>query len=448
MHIAGSSSWSSALAGRSRRCGRLLASGRDLDEKPWLRRQDGSVLVISISLLAIMLTIGLASFALSDTGQVRAREQREREVALSLAEAVLYSQGFALASTWPGNATGGAAMPTVCTSAQIVAYCPDPRTLASANAGGSGYANFTSVDVAANTTWTTRIRDNGGPISDAFVSSQADSPQSGTNVATGAAYTCPAPCKWDANGDLMLWVQARAVVRGRPRSIVALLRREQFNEAFGGGNTVTAGSFSMTNSGNKTIIDAQGSQVAVRCTDVGASCTDYDANKNQVIPPAIIRNPDMPNALTPQQLARFKIAAQSANPPTYFTSCQAGLTGGIVFIDVPATTVCSDSSSAVYNTPESPGLFIMPRGSFELGGTMYGLIYMGNEQNSSGTVLTLDANSYVIGGIAVDGPGRLIVGQASGPRPTVTFLPNAFTAPKTYGTTGLVQNTWRELPPT
>ena len=45
---------------------------------------------------------------------------------------------------------------------------------------------------------------------------------------------CPGPCKWDANGDLMLWVQARAVVRGRPRNVVALLRREQFAEAVAG----------------------------------------------------------------------------------------------------------------------------------------------------------------------------------------------------------------------
>jgi hypothetical protein len=40
----------------------------------------------------------------------------------------------------------------------------------------------------------------------------------------------------------------------------------------------------------------------------------------------------------------------------------------------------------------------------------------------------------------------MVVGQASGPKPTISYLANAFTAPKTYGTTGLVQNTWRELP--
>jgi type II secretory pathway pseudopilin PulG len=414
--------------------------------RPHPRSEDGSVLVISLALLVIMLAIGLASYSSVDTGQTRAREQRERESSLNLAEAVLYSQGFTLASAWPGNGIGGASMPTVCSSDVIVAFCPDPRTLASGNASGAASANFSNVDDSADVSWTTHIRDNGAPIGDAFVYSQVDASQSGTNVRTGLPYTCPGPCKWDANGDNMLWVQARAVVRGEPRNVVALLKREQFNEAFGGNNTVTAGSFEMTNSGNKTIIDARGSQVAVRCTSSSASCTDYDAGKSQVLPPAIIRDSGLPRALTASQLARFKAAAQSANPPSYYTSCQPGLEGQIIYIDVPAGTNCTDSSSAVYNSPENPGFFIMPRGTFELGGTMYGLIYMGNEQNSSGPVLTLDSNSYVIGGVAVDGPGRLVVGQASGPRPTITFLPNAFTAPRTYGTTGLVQNTWRELP--
>ena len=410
-----------------------------------LRNEDGAAIVIAIAVLAIMITIGLASFALSDTGQQRSREQRERESALNLAEAVLYSQGFALASIWPGNPTGGAAMPTLCSSAAIANMCPDPRTLAPGGTGTAA-ANFSGADFAANTTWTTRIRDNGTPIGDSFQYAQVDATQSGANVRTGAAYSCPGPCKWDANGDNMLWVQSRAVVRGRPRNVVALLKREVFSEAFGGNNTVTAGSFALTNSGNKTIIDAQGSQVAVRCTSTGPSCTDYDAAKNQVMPPAIVRDQNLPRALTPQQIARFKLAAQTANPPTYFTSCQPGLEGGIVFIDVPSTTECTDSSSAVYNSAENPGLFIMPRGSFKLGGTMYGLIYMGNEQNTNGTVLTLNANSFVIGGVAIEGPGAMVVGQASGPRPTISYLANAFNAPKTYGTTGLVQNTWRELP--
>jgi hypothetical protein len=410
--------------------------------------ENGSVLVISISLLAIMLTIGLASYALSDTGQQRAREQRERESSLNLAEAVLYSQGFALASIWPGNAAGGATMPTTCTSAAVVATCPDPRTLAAGDAAGGQSANFTGVDFAANTTWTTRIRDNGGAMADAYLTSQADAAQTGTNVKTGAAYTCTAPCRWDANGDLMLWVQARAVVRGRPRSVVALLKRELFSEAIAAGNAVTAGSFETTNSGNKAIINATGSQVVVRCTTTTDDCTEYEENKGQVLPPTILRDASTPPAMSAAQRARFRAAAQSASPSTYYTSCPASLAGAVVYIDVTSATTCQDSNNATYNSAEAPGLVIMPRGMLSLKGSYYGIIYMANEQNASGSVLTLQANSEVFGGVAVDGPGRLVAGQASGPRPTITFMPNAFSGLATYGTTGLVQNTWRELPPT
>ena len=405
-----------------------------------LRGEGGSVLIVAILLMSVMLSIALSSFAFVDGQQRRATEQRQRETALNLAEGVLYAQGFALARNWPGNLAEGTAMPTVCrSSASVVTPCPDPRTLAAANSSSPASANFTNADASQDVSWTTRVRDNGGALADAFDTTQMDTTQ------TTGALTCPGPCKWDANGDLKLWVQAQAVVRGRPRNVVALLKREEFAEAFPH-NTITAGSFQISNSGNKTVIDARGSQVTVRCI-TGTTCAQFDAAKSQVLPATIVQDSATPRAMSPEQVARFKAKAQTANPPTYYTSCQPGLQGKIIFIDVPAGTECTDSSSATYNTPTDPGFFIMPRGTFKLGGTMYGLIYMGNEENSSGTVLTLNANSFVIGGVAIDGPGGLVVGQASGPRATINYLANAFTAPVTFGTAGLVQNTWRELPP-
>ena len=80
-------------------------------------------------------------------------------------------------------------------------------------------------------------------------------------------------------------------------------------------------------------------------------------------------------------------------------------------------------------------------------GTLHGLVYMANEQSSSSTVLTLAANSLILGGVAINGDGHLVVGQARGPRATIKYVTNAFNALRTYGTTGLVQNTWRELAP-
>ena len=413
------------------------------------RLQDGergSVLVMSVVCLSAMLVLGLAAFGMVDSGEKRAGEQRQRETSLNLAEAVLYSQGFTLAQAWPGNATAGAAIPVTCTSAAVQATCPNPNTLAAANSATPSAANFTSADASADVTWTTRIRDNGAPIADAFDYTLADAAQSGVNTKTGLAYACATPCRWDANGDLKLWVQARAVVRGKPRNIVALLKREQFAEAFATSG-VTAGSLETTNNGNKAIIDATGSQVVVRCTTTAPSCTDYEASKGQILPTTIVRDAATPSAMRTTQIARFKAAAQSASPSTYYTSCPATLTGAVVFIDVPATTTCTDSNNATYNTETEPGIVMMPRGALTMKGTLHGIVYMANQQNTTGPVLTMEANSQILGGVAIDGAGRLVVGQASGPRSTVKYVALAFNVLSTYGTTGLVQNTWRELPP-
>jgi Tfp pilus assembly protein PilX len=408
----------------------------------------GSVLVIAIVLMTVMLAVALASFSFVDTGQLRAREQRERETSLNLAEAVLATQGFALAHTWPGNAAGGAAIPATCTSAAgpVQSLCPDPNTLAAGNSSSPASANFTNVDASSAVSWTTRIRDNGEPIHDGFLYALVDAAQSGTNAKTGAAYTCPSPCRWDANGDLKLWVQARAVVHGRPRNLVALLKREEFGEAIAR-NGVTAGSFETTNNGNKTIIDASGSQVVVRCTSTAGACTDYNAAKSQVLPATIVRDTATPPAMSAAQIARFKAGAQSASPPTYYTSCPASLTGAVVFVDLPFTSNCTVSNGATYNSAAAPGIVIMPRGTLSMKASFYGILYLGNAQGSSGPVLTLQANAQVLGGVAIDGAGRLVAGQASGQQSTITFVASAFDSLVTHGTTGLVQNTWRELPP-
>jgi type II secretory pathway pseudopilin PulG len=411
-----------------------------------IRSEDGSILVIAIVLMAVLLAVGLSSFAFVDTGQRRAKEQRVRETSLNLTEGVLYSQGFALAQIWPGDVSLANRLPDACTSATVQSLCPNPNNLAAGNSSAPAAANFTNVDSNLNVSWTTHIRDNGGPLADAFVYSQLDAAQSGTNVATGSTYTCAAPCKWDANGDLKLWVQARAVIGGQVRNVVALLKREQFAEPFPR-NGVTAGSFEVTNNGNKTIIDSTGSQVVVRCETATAACTDFNAAKDQVLPASIVRDHTTPPAMTTAQIARFMAAAKSAS--TYYTTCPPTFAGKVVFVDLPsAATECQDANNAIYNSATTPGIVIMPRGTLQMKGTFYGIVYMVNEQNSSGTVLTMAANSQLFGSIAIDGPGRLVAGQASGPRATIVYDPNAGNGLATYGTTGLVQNTWRELPPT
>ena len=94
-------------------------------------REDGWVLVSAIVLMAIMLTVGLASFAFVDTGQKRSAESRERESSLSLAEASLYAQGFALTRNWPNPKVplnGDCSSATALTATTL--FCPDRDTLA------------------------------------------------------------------------------------------------------------------------------------------------------------------------------------------------------------------------------------------------------------------------------------------------------------------------------
>ena len=152
------------------------------------------------------------------------------------------------------------------------------------------------------------------------------------------------------------------------------------------------------------------------------------------------------------QVDRFKSAAQSANPPTYFTSCPASLTGAIVFIDLPTATQCQYQGNSTYNSAAQPGVVIMRQGSIRLRGgvTFYGLLYLRNEQGSTGIVADIGGNGGVVGSVTIDGAGGLDAGSNgnSGTNTSnITYASNAFNSLASFGTAGLVQSTWRELPP-
>jgi hypothetical protein len=63
--------------------------------------------------------------------------------------------------------------------------------------------------------------------------------------------------------------------------------------------------------------------------------------------------------------------------------------------------------------------------------------------NGSGDVLTLGGGFTIWGAVAIDGPGCF---QAGSNGLNVYYDSNVFGAVRSYGTAGLVQNTWRELP--
>ena len=403
-----------------------------------LQQEEGWALVTAVIVLMLMMMIGLATYSTVDIQTRESRVERNRESSFNLTEGALQEQSYVLGFNWPG--TAGNAYPT-CSSGGTtpLGKCPQPQYLT----GG----NFTQADYSSGSNWTTVVRDN--PSGSEFYDSSVET----TPCQGGGA----APCSWDANGDRKVWVKASATTRGKTRTIVALLKRERLTEAFPRA-AVKADHFAVTNSGNKTMIDATGGEIIVRCqAQQGANCTKYDAAKNQVLPGnSIVTEPAQTQpTMSAGQLARFKSVAQSLG--TYSTSCPASLTGQVVYIDVPSGTGCSFQGSPTYNSATAPGFLIMPKGTLTMTGgiTYYGVIYMGNCvpdgcTPSTGVVADIGGNVTVYGGVIIDGGGGLDVGSSGNGGsnlPNLKYSPNAFNSLGTFGTAGVVQNTWRELPP-
>jgi type II secretory pathway pseudopilin PulG len=433
-----------------------------------LNREDGWVLVSAIVLMAIMLSVGLSAFAFVDTGQKRSRESRERESALSLAEAALYAQGFGLAKNWPNASkqlSGDCSSAAALTATTL--YCPDRNTLAKGSSADPNVAQFADVDFGADSTWSTSVRDNSGVLAAAYDPALADN-----TLVDPVKGECPqTPCRMDWNGDRQLWVQAKATVRGRPRNIVARLKLELLRESVPQAGVVT-GSLDITNNGNKLMLDGTGSSVVVRCAPLtSSSCMSYDAGKGQLTPPPSSA-PGQPNFMTPAQLERFK--QRAITDGTYFPAgtCPANaaeLTGAVVWVERcdqeyahigPYSTPCAVPSSIApncINPTTVPGMLIWHCGTLGLTAnhSFYGIVYMVNNSDGTcsgwtakdgacgaGTIYTSSGGGAVLGALVVDGNACIEVGSNS---LNMKFDANVFNGVTSYGTVGLVQNTWREL---
>ena len=432
-----------------------------------LNREDGWVLVSAIVLMAIMLSVGLSAFAFVDTGQKRSRESRERESSLSLAEASLYAQGFALAKNWPN---AGKQLSGDCSSAAAVTattlYCPDRNTLAKGSSSNPSVAQFADVDFGAAATWETSVRDNSGVLSSAY-----DPALANNTLVDPVKGQCPqTPCRMDWNGDRQLWVQAKAIVRGRPRSIVARLKLEQLRESVPQAG-VTAGSLDITNNGNKLMLDGTGASVVVRCSPVTSNaCASWVPSKGQITPPPV-SVPAQPNFMTAAQLERFK--ARAITDGTYFPAgtcpnSAAQLTGAVVWVERctaqystsigPFSTPCvvpASLSGNCVNPTTAPGLLIWHCGNLGFVGnfTFYGIVYLANNSDGTcqgwsatpgGTVYSSGGGAGILGALVADGDSHLEIGSNS---VNMKFDANVFNSVTSYGTVGLVQNTWRELKP-
>lgn len=405
-----------------------------------LRHEDGGwAMVTALTLLTVMLGVGGATYGYVDGQTQQSRIGREKETAFNVAEAAMNAQIFQLARDWPGAGSASSPYPA-CTQISTATRCPSTTQLT---------ALFTSPDTDSATVWSTSVRDNTSPSANYYSDSQ-------TQSAPG----------WDSNGDKRMWVRAQAQTKGRTRTIVALVRAQEQVEDLPRAALIT-GRLDISNNGHKVIIDASGGSsesglVAVRCTPAllesqpclghslgGGNIVTALANLNallnfQISPNVTQTGYSAAPAMSVEMRARMKATAIANG--TYFASgcpTAAGLSGQVVYIE---NGDCSYTGNTQFNASAAPGMVIIARGSLYLGGTtnFYGIIYHANELASSGALMQVQGNAQVYGGVLIDGNGRTIAGSS---KYNIVLASNAFDAVRSYGSVGIVQNTWREIKP-
>lgn len=417
-----------------------------------ITEEHGNALVTALLLTMIMLTVGLAGLAQVDVQQEQSGVERVRETSFNLGEGVLNAQIFAVSRRWPGPGAGAG---TPAAAPFVFAPCTeDSDPLASPNCPDAATIRrlFASPDTDGPTAWRTEVRDNATTVP--ITCSSTASPS--TFYSDASTQGQPA---YDCNGDGKLWVRGQATVRGRTRTMVALVQAEretyQLPRAALLANRIRIG-----NNGNKVMVDAQAdttlnAEILVRCTPaMGTVCVGHEGSslddvlfKSKLLTQLNGTKPQTgyaePAALSPEALQRLKQTAITNG--TYFATCPpdaSQLAGAVVYIET-----CSGQSYAgntVINTAESPGALIIENGLIDFKGTTvyHGLIYHANLSNSEQDLVTLTGNNSVRGAVFVEKKGGFY-NQGSA---KLTVNGAAFEALRSYGSAGIIQNTWREIP--
>jgi hypothetical protein len=395
-----------------------------------LRREDGSALVTAMLVMTLCLMVGFTTIAAVDVQQGQSRGERERESSFGLGEGALNAQIFMLSTQWPANA--GSARDRCTQSTASDPDCPDPSTLAK---------GLTGADYAAGLEWSTEMHDNvsASGSTDQFYDDAVVRSQPG----------------WDSNHDGLMWVRAQSRIRGRLRTLVALIRAERLDTLFPR-NVITANRLSVSNNGNKTMVETNGSYLILRCNNgTGGQldttdCKDWERDVH-VGPNATVNIvPNQRPGLSLETVERMREFAKANN--TYYASGCPSLAGEIVFLE---SANCDYTGNSEWNSATVPGVLIIGSGTLSLSGntTYHGVIYHVNGSDSVGTqidgmVLRLHGNGCVDGAVVIDGPGGLEIGSSSGASKcdgNLGFNPNAANNLRAYGTAGIVQNSFREI---
>jgi Tfp pilus assembly protein PilX len=392
-----------------------------------LKQERGTAIVVAIALMTMMTVVGLAAYSFVDTQQVESMRERQRESSFNLAEATLNSQSFVLSRRWAGSATAYASTTPTCSNTSAPAlYCPDPAQLSAA---------YNTPDYATGATWKTTVWDD---VSGPFY-----------NGSTVESTTTP---HWDQNANRRVWVKAETTVRGRRRTLVALVQVQEHIE-FLPKKVIIAGQFELTPNGNgiyiKTNPDATSDhKVTLRCNIATPGCSEFTPDKKnpQLDPPGAIEGQQFvgEDALSDDTKDRLKERA-IADGHYYHNVCPTDeqLTGKVVWVEG-----CPEgkyTKNNIWNAEGASGILIWADGVLELGGksTFWGIVYhLNNDDSSDNEVLRLRGGLTIRGGAFVDGPGGIDVGSN---QVNITYDEGAFVGVSSYGSASIVQNSWRDI---
>jgi hypothetical protein len=404
-----------------------------------IQSQRGSAIIMAIMLMTMMVAVGLAAYSFVDTQQAESVRERQRESSFNLAEAALNSQSFVLSRRWAGAVTAYATTtPTCSNSAGAAIQCPDPAQLTS---------TYNSPDYAAGATWKTTVYDDRGlaansqsPFYDAAIIEAKNG--------TGGDVTP----HWDANANNKVWVKAETVVRGRARTLVALVQVQE-NVEFLPKRVILAGQFELTPNGNGVYIqtnpDATSQHpVTLRCQINNPSCAEFTPDKKnpQLDPPGAITGGEFVGKDALEDDVKDRLKERAIADGKFFDGvCPADtqLTGKVVWVQ--GCSLGKYTHNNIWNSAAKPGILIWADGVLELGGnsTFWGIVYHLNNGNSSDNeVLRLRGGLTIHGGAFVDGPGGIDVGSN---RVNITYDEAAFVGVSSYGNAAIVQNSWRDI---
>lgn len=419
-----------------------------------LREETGSTVVAALLVSIIVLGLGTAVLQKVNAESNQTAAERSREAAFQLTESALNATALQVARNFPDSIVK--AFPTCTSTAAPSSKCTGTALAANFTNTTDGGARG-GIDFNTTPQWQVRVIDDvNGP------SYYDDS----------LATLSPAPPEWDSTGatggvaDGYVWVRASATVAGHNYVLVSLVGKGALRQEALPRNSVTAGWFATTNSGNKTLIDAKGGSavagtLAVRCATAapatGDPCLGYSPAKGQLSPAdAYTTNyvdgrapPNATNrsALGAAALARIKAYAQSIG--TYYpTGCPASYVG-LVYVEIADCTL----SGGTINSATAPGMLVFGSGTLTLGGsaTYNGIIYMANGQGTApasgpcaaphlNSVLSTNGTNVIQGAVFIDKCGGYTLGTSA---LNLVFDANVFSVAVSNGASAVVKNSFR-----